>query len=214
MAATEPLLVAVCSPQPVVRTGLQTVLSRHPDRFRIVSTNGGPDREAPRIVLYDVLALRDGDDELTGMLGWAGTTVLAVGRDLRPDLVSRALAAGVHGCFSLGIDEDELVETVASAGATRNGRAARANGARAARRSRAGSEFGLSAREADVLGLIVQGLTNKQIADLLFLSINSVKTYVRNAYAKVGATNRSQAVAWAIRNGFETTRGGRGTSGP
>jgi NarL family two-component system response regulator LiaR len=53
-----------------------------------------------------------------------------------------------------------------------------------------------------VLVLLTQGLTNKQIADRLYLSINSVKTYVRNAYSKIGAANRSQAVGWAIHHGL------------
>jgi two-component system, NarL family, response regulator LiaR len=59
----------------------------------------------------------------------------------------------------------------------------------------------LSEREEQVLALIAQGLTNQQIADRLFISINSVKTYIRSAYRKVGVASRSQAVAWGLRNG-------------
>jgi DNA-binding NarL/FixJ family response regulator len=199
--AANPLPVAVCSPHPVVRTGLKTLLGRYPDRFRIVSPSEDPGCE-PGVVLYDVFALKSGDDELTRLLGHTRAKVLAVGRELRPDLVSRALAAGVDGFFPLGVDEDALVRAVESAatGGGTNGQSAR--GTTAAPTRRPGAEFGLSAREADVLALIVQGLTNKQIADRLYLSINSVKTYVRNAYVKVGAANRSQAVGWAIRHGF------------
>ena len=206
MSAAEPLAVAVCSPHPVVLTGLEAVLGRHPDRFRIVPPPDGPEREEPGVVLYDVFALRRGDDELTRLLEQTSARVIAVGRELRPDLTTRALAAGVDGSVALGADEDELVEAVASARADggRNG-TTRAPVVPIARSGRLGARFGLSPREADVLGLIVLGLTNKQIADRLFLSINSVKTYVRNAYGKIGAANRSQAVGWAIRNGFETT---------
>jgi NarL family two-component system response regulator LiaR len=59
----------------------------------------------------------------------------------------------------------------------------------------------LSEREEQVLALIAQGLTNQEIADRLFISINSVKTYIRSAYRKVGVGSRSQAVAWGLRNG-------------
>ena len=59
-------------------------------------------------------------------------------------------------------------------------------------------------REVQVLTLIAQGRTNRDVADELFLSPNSIKTYVRTAYRKIGATSRSQAVSWAIRNGFPT----------
>ena len=55
-----------------------------------------------------------------------------------------------------------------------------------------------------MLTLIAQGRTNREVADELFLSPNSIKTYVRTAYRKIGASSRSQAVSWAIRNGFPT----------
>ena len=200
MAAAEPLPVAVWSPHPVVRTGLNTLLARYPDRFRIVSHAEGAECE-PGVVLYDVFALESGDAELTRLLGRTRAKVLAVGRELRPDLVSRALAAGVDGFVPLGVDEAALVEAVESAAT--DGEPTR--GAVTTLTRRPGSQFGLSAREGDVLALIVQGLTNKQIADRLYLSINSVKTYVRNAYVKVGAANRSQAVGWAIQHGFGPT---------
>jgi DNA-binding NarL/FixJ family response regulator len=205
MSAAGPLPVAVCSPHPVVRSGLKAVLRRHPERFRIVPPPDGPENDDADVVLYDVFALRSGDDELAELLKQTSARVIAVGRELRPDLTSRALAAGVDGSVSLGAEENELVEAVESAG---NGRGAgetpRAPAVSALRVGRLGAAFGLSAREADVISLIVQGLTNKQIADRLFLSINSVKTYVRNAYGKIGAANRSQAVGWAIQNGFGT----------
>jgi len=186
----------------VVRTGLKALLGRYPDRFRVVSPSEDPGCE-PGVVLYDVFSLESGDDELTQLLGHTRAKVLAVGRELRPDLVSRALAAGVDGFFQLGVDEDGLVEAVeAAASAGSDVEPTRGTVPPPTHARRPGAEFGLSAREADVLVLIVQGLTNKQIADRLYLSINSVKTYVRNAYVKVGAANRSQAVGWAIRNGF------------
>ncbi|HEX5087919.1 MAG TPA: response regulator transcription factor [Nocardioides sp.] len=202
MSAVQPLPVAVCSPHPVVRTGLKALLRRHPERFRVVPAPDGPDREDPGVVLYDVYALRSGDDELADLLRQTSARVVAVGRELRPDLTSRALAAGVDGSVALGADEKELVEAVQAAAGPRAARETTRAPVSVARSGRLGERFGLSARESDVLALIVQGLTNKQIADRLFLSINSVKTYVRNAYGKIGAANRSQAVGWAIRNGF------------
>ena len=61
----------------------------------------------------------------------------------------------------------------------------------------------LSARETEIVALIVRGLSNQEIAEAAFLSINSVKTYIRTAYKKMGVTRRSQAVVWAIQHGFE-----------
>ena len=62
---------------------------------------------------------------------------------------------------------------------------------------------GLAPRELEVLALITQGLTNQEIADRAYLSINSVKTYVRSAYRKIGVSRRSQAVGWGLRAGLD-----------
>lgn len=56
----------------------------------------------------------------------------------------------------------------------------------------------LSGREREVLGLVARGLSNQEVAETLFVSINTVKTYIRTAYAKIGVTTRSQAVAWTL----------------
>jgi DNA-binding CsgD family transcriptional regulator len=65
-----------------------------------------------------------------------------------------------------------------------------------------GPSAGLTLREAEIVQLITQGLSNQEIADRAFLSINSVKTYIRTAYRKINVTRRSQAVLWGVDNGF------------
>nr|WP_227467367.1 LuxR C-terminal-related transcriptional regulator [Nocardioides lijunqiniae] len=60
----------------------------------------------------------------------------------------------------------------------------------------------MSSRETEIVSLIVRGLSNQEIADTAYLSINSVKTYIRTAYRKMGVTRRSQAVVWAMQHGF------------
>jgi DNA-binding NarL/FixJ family response regulator len=54
----------------------------------------------------------------------------------------------------------------------------------------------------DILEHIAAGVTNDEIAQALYLSINSIKSYIRAAYTKIGATSRSQAVLWAIEHGL------------
>lgn len=65
-----------------------------------------------------------------------------------------------------------------------------------------GRREGLSDREAEILALITQGRTNAQIAAATYLSPNTVKTYIRSAYRKIGATSRTQGALWGIHNGF------------
>lgn len=66
-----------------------------------------------------------------------------------------------------------------------------------------GQSFGLTPREAEILGLIAKGLSNDEIAAVCYLSINTVKSYIRSAYRKASVSTRAQAVGWALRNGFD-----------
>jgi len=60
----------------------------------------------------------------------------------------------------------------------------------------------LTRREREILGLVVQGLTNKQIAELLCISQATVKTHVENIIEKLGVSDRTQAAVWAVRAGM------------
>lgn len=65
-----------------------------------------------------------------------------------------------------------------------------------------GRSEGLSERESEILALITQGKSNAEIAGLVYLSINSIKSYIRSIYRKIGARNRVDAVLWGVDNGF------------
>lgn len=68
----------------------------------------------------------------------------------------------------------------------------------------------LSSREREVLALITAGLSNKQIATSMFLSLNTIKTYVRTAYRKMNVDSRTRAVVWALDHGFDPRPAGPG----
>jgi NarL family two-component system response regulator LiaR len=65
-----------------------------------------------------------------------------------------------------------------------------------------GRDHGLTAREAEVIALVTQGLSNHEIASRMFVSINSVKSYIRTAYRKIGVDTRTHAVLWGIDHHF------------
>ena len=69
-----------------------------------------------------------------------------------------------------------------------------------------GREEGLTAREAEVLCLITQGLTNAQIVERTSLSINSIKSYIRSCYRKINVDSRSRAVLWGVEHGMQLDR--------
>ena len=202
--------VAVHSPDTIVATGLATLVRAHPYEFRLVPPAGAT--HVPDVVLYDVVSfVRCGTGELTWLLHETASRVVAVARDLRPDLAARARALGVHGTVSLSARESELVAALrAVTGADRGDHGDR--GAPAAARSsrpRAeqpflGMDSGLTRRESDVLAGIACGLSNVAIAAQLHVSTNSLKTYIRTAYRKIQVTTRPQAVSWAILHGFPT----------
>ncbi len=66
-----------------------------------------------------------------------------------------------------------------------------------------GQGHDLTEREADVLALITRGLDNKSIAEMLYISPNTLKTRIRHLYRKVGADSRVQAALWGVKHGFE-----------
>ena len=61
---------------------------------------------------------------------------------------------------------------------------------------------GLSEREAEILALITQGMSNADVARLTYLSPNTVKSYIRTIYRKLGVSSRTQAVLWGVNHGF------------
>jgi len=182
-----PRVGIVCS-QEVLGKGLAAMLAEHPSRAVVTDT------EVADVVLYDVLGVhRTNGADLNRLLRRTRSVVLAVSRDLRPDLRARALAAGAHGWISMSVDSGELVAAVEAAAAGRE---------LPDQDDRLGDPIGLTPREVEVLALITRGMSNQEIAEHLYLSINSVKTYIRTAYARIGARSRTQAVAWCLQHGF------------
>jgi DNA-binding NarL/FixJ family response regulator len=59
---------------------------------------------------------------------------------------------------------------------------------------------GLTSREAEILRLLAEGRTNRDIAATLVLSVHTIERHLANAYRKIGARNRAEATAFALRN--------------
>ncbi len=69
-----------------------------------------------------------------------------------------------------------------------------------------GQGYGLNQRESEIIVHITRGLSNQDIADAAYLSINSVKSYINSSYRKMGVTSRTQAVLWGIDHGLRPER--------
>lgn len=176
--------------------GVTAVLDRFGDRVSLVA----PDADEVDVVLYGARERHAAHDPaLHTLLRTTPATVIVLGWRADSPQVEWALACGVHGELSKTMAGAELV-----AGLERINRARdRSVAIPADGVCHPGLRMaGLAPREREVLALITQGLTNQEIADQAYLSINSVKTYVRSAYRKIGVARRSQAVSWGLRAGL------------
>jgi NarL family two-component system response regulator LiaR len=191
------ILVAVAGAQDIVASGLRAILDTDPE-IEVMARYPGFD-VVPDVLLYDVIAIqRDDGAQLFSIAKELEPAVVVIGRDLRPGLAARALAHGVDACVSIEAPATEILSTIhaAARGDFEHAVSAVASG-------QLGFEAGLSHREVDVLGGIAKGYSNTEIAGLLELSGNTVKSYIRTGYRKINASSRAQAVAWCLANGFE-----------
>ena len=201
---TKSVWVDIRTTQQVVAVGLRTILGDAGGPLEI--TFEGPAEGAPDVVLYDVIKLNDGSGaDLDHLLEHTVSTVIAIDRTLRPDLGTRAKEKGVEWAITLDISPDELIAVIKDA-VSGNLDDDSNVALEWDPQEYLGAAAGISRRESDVLQLVVMGHSNQEIAETLFLSINSVKTYIRSTYRKINVTSRGPAIVWAIQNGFLTER--------
>lgn len=205
-----PIRVAVVNDYEIVVAGVAAMLAPHRDRVSVVELDSSlPVLSDVDVILYDTFAAVQGDGvDLDDLVHGGDAKVIIFSWNLDEQLVRAALERGASGYLSKGLDAEQVVagieavhrgETVTPPESTDSGEST-ANG------EWPGRDLGLSAREAEVLALITQGLSNQEIAQRTYLSINSVKTYIRTAYRKIDVSRRAQAVAWGMRHGFEPDR--------
>jgi len=199
----------------VIVAGLQAMLAPHADRVRVVELDSLlPVHSAVDVLLYDAF----GRERVTGpveqTIAETDAKVVIYTWHLDAELVEEALAKGAAGCLSKSLEGPDLVAAIekvhsGSVVVSHPPPGPEEEPDQDARGDWPGRDHGLSSRESEVLALIAQGLSNQEVADRAFLSINSVKTYIRTAYRKIGVERRTQAVLWATRNGFVPTRSRR-----
>ncbi len=123
-----------------------------------------------------------------------------------PSYLARAVAFGANGYLLKDCTRDELVGAIKTVAAGENTwtreRLRRVTGALATPRLQADVEVPLTEREAQVLRHMAGGLTNKQIADALEISYETVKEHVQHVLGKIGVSDRTQAAVWAVRKGL------------
>lgn len=194
---SNPLRTAVFSRHPLTRAGLTHLIESDPGRAVVVrQTRTLVDLD---VVIYDLAGREPTEEDDLRSLIATHTPVVALQTDHRNGLVERVLDMGVADVVSMDVTAEALLDRLERAAA---GQRVAPAAVRARSRATARLETGLTEREMATLELIAAGLSNDEIAERLYVSINTVKTYVRTAYKRIGAESRSQAVIWALGHGL------------
>jgi DNA-binding NarL/FixJ family response regulator len=202
--------ILIADDHEVVRSGLKTLLA---DTDVEIMAEVATGEEAvkytlahqPDVVLLDI-RMPEGDG-LTALgrikLDKPDMPVLMLSTFDNPTYIARSVALGANGYLLKSCTREELLAALRSASGgesvwTRD-ELRRVTGALATPRLAADVEVPLTQRESEVLRQLAYGLTNKEIAQALHISYETVKEHVQHILRKIGVSDRTQAAVWAVR---------------
>jgi DNA-binding NarL/FixJ family response regulator len=174
------------------------MLEPYADRVRVVELEaGGEPAEAADVALYDTFAGRRQSLERAEkmIVSQVVRHVVLYTWDAGAQFLDDASQIGVAGVVLKSHGAGELVDAL-----ERVGSGERVGLDLLPRRGRdQGSHPGLSTREREVLALVALGMSNREVASELYLSVDTIKTHVRRVFSKLGVNNRTQAALRAAR---------------
>jgi len=201
-----PITVALVDDYDVVLKGLAHLFDEYSDRVVVAEIDANAAMsDTVDVVLYDSFAQPESDhDEVAELINNPrARRVVVYTWNFHPELIESARRLGVHGYLSKTLTAPQLVAAIEAVHAgevvvsDQGNRAPSAPGL-----DWPGRLEGITDRESEILALITQGKSNADVARLTYLSPNTVKSYVRSVYRKIGATSRTQAVLYGVRHGF------------
>jgi DNA-binding NarL/FixJ family response regulator len=205
-----PIDLLIADDHEVVRVGLTCLLEGTDIRI-VAEADGGNAalklalKHRPHIVLLDVrMPEGDGLSCLARIkLDLPNTPVIMFSTFDNPTYVARAVALGAAGYLPKSASRTEIINAIraAAGGDTIWSRdeLRRVTGALAAPKSGSEVDVPLTKRESEVLKQLAFGLTNKEIAQTLGISYETVKEHVQHILRKIGVSDRTQAAVWAVR---------------
>ncbi len=197
----------------VVRYGLRSLLENTEITVIAEATSGTEAVELtfqhhPDIVMLDV-RMPNGDGLMALgriKLERPDNPVLMFSAYDNPTYIARAVALGASGYVLKTAEADRVLTAIRKSAAGENiwtrDELRRVTGALSTPRLTADFEVPLTQRESEVLRQLALGLTNKEIAQALGISYETVKEHVQHILRKVGVSDRTQAAVWAVRKGL------------
>ena len=206
MVQAKPIRILSVEDHPVFRQGLAAIVSAERDMLLVGQASNAVDavaefrRHRPDITLMDFrLPGSDGTDALIAIRGeFPQARIIMLTTSDGDGDIQRAMRAGASGYILKSMHMDELLSVIRSVHAGRRHISPEV----AARLAEHLGDDDLTARELDVLRLIRDGRRNKQIADQLAISENTVNFHVKNLVDKLQANDRTHAVTIALRRGL------------
>jgi DNA-binding NarL/FixJ family response regulator len=202
---SKPVRILIVDDHPPLRAGLAAMLTPH-KQFAVVGEAGDAvgavaacKQCAPDVVLMD-LRIPGGGVEATLAIRqrWPSIRVIVITTYDGDEDIYRAMQAGACGYLLKGLTSSELANAIAIAAS--GGRVMPPNVA--ARYLGRTMRKDLSPRELEVLRLIVAGHSNKEIAEVLSIGEESVKSHLKSIFLKLSVVDRTQAAIEAIRQGI------------
>ncbi len=202
----EQIRILVAEDHLVARVGVATIVNMQPDMAVVAEAANGQQavelfrQEQPDVALLDLrMPVMDGFQAAAAIRSeFRSARLIALTTYGGDEDIRRALDAGVMAYLTKDVLHDELLNAIRAVYAGQTYLPASVAAALAAQLPRPE----LSARELQVLKLIVQGLPNKQIAYALDIAEHTVKNHVKNILSKLAVQDRTQAATAAIQRGI------------
>jgi DNA-binding NarL/FixJ family response regulator len=207
--------VLIADDQRVVREGLATIVSAFPGTEVVGLAGDGNEairlaaEHSPDVILMDLrMPITDGVEATRQIReSQPNIQVVVLTTYADDDSVIAALSAGAAGYLTKDATRDDIRRALEAAVAGQSVldpsvQAALLNAARQHAGRPANLPDGLTDREAEVLALVAEGLSNTEIAGRLYVAETTVKTHINRIFAKTGSRDRTQAAAYAHRHGL------------
>jgi DNA-binding NarL/FixJ family response regulator len=205
-ARSGPIRILTADDHPVLRYGIATLVGAEPDMELVAQASTGQEAieqfryHRPDVILMDLQM--PGMNGIEAMIGirseFPDARIIVLTTYTGEVQVTRALKAGARAYILKGRLAGELLETIRAVHAGQR----RIRPEVAAEIAEHAGETGLTEREMEVLRLIAAGNANKEIAALLSLTEETIKSRVKNILSKLGANDRTHAVTIGLKRGI------------